>query len=432
MVENEENQGIKVSEDVTAAATLQVKEGKEDIDFSKMTVDEMAAFSKNNLLTVDQMSAIDTNTKEKTGKAKRIKPKRIAAEEKGPLKEDDVIHYMYNEWLIAGANWLWGKGVKRCKQAWYNAQRHIGTRERKAKANFGAMETYKFKDEIKTMMLDNMEAAVKTADQNKHTIEHFKQIRETDFNDPKQVAKLNLSPEMVEDLKKISPKARQDLYSEKNAEKFQKYNNDRAVRLIETSYMLAAAKLMDRKAKDKDAFNGLETKTLLNQAVGEANIEACKLISNIYANGGSFAKTENAQNEMHELAKAAYEKSVKNIEKGKFHEAGKEPGVNKHLNKIGKITLDAKEKAEGLGKTDVKDIFIKGAYNQILDRENQGVKQNQQALEAREISYADRKKMLEFVKNKRGISFDQDTHQTGQKQTKPQAPFVKNQTPQGR
>ena len=45
-------------------------------------------------------------------------PNKMDSDGKGPFKEEDVISYMYNDWLIGGANWLWAKTESKLKSSY--------------------------------------------------------------------------------------------------------------------------------------------------------------------------------------------------------------------------------------------------------------------------------------------------------------------------
>lgn len=82
-------------------------------------------------------------------------PNKMDSDGKGPFKEEDVISYMYNDWLIGGANWLWAKTESKLKSSYYWAQNEINKaraqklQEKLEKKNkkYDTVETHKKFDE---------------------------------------------------------------------------------------------------------------------------------------------------------------------------------------------------------------------------------------------------------------------------------------------
>lgn len=62
-------------------------------------------------------------------------------EGKGPFKEGDVIKYMYEDWLIGGANWLYQKCAVKLQKGYYTAQRLINERRRKKQLEKGKTDS---------------------------------------------------------------------------------------------------------------------------------------------------------------------------------------------------------------------------------------------------------------------------------------------------
>ena len=107
-----------------------------------LTIDEI-----NHKLLVDSLDAPERNALEEQKKNLEDKeapeiqnrdgeqPKE-KEEKDGPFKEGDIIAYMYTDWLIGGANWLWKKGAENVGTGYFLAKQALQkAREEAAKAS---------------------------------------------------------------------------------------------------------------------------------------------------------------------------------------------------------------------------------------------------------------------------------------------------------
>lgn len=93
----------------------------EDTTFRNMTVNQkinyLQTLQKTKGLTNEQEDQLDKLREEagipvSNNKGLRKEKPKEREDPKDIFKEDDILHYMYNEWLLAGANWLWKKCYK--------------------------------------------------------------------------------------------------------------------------------------------------------------------------------------------------------------------------------------------------------------------------------------------------------------------------------
>lgn len=106
-------------------------------------------------------------------------------DKKGPFKEGDIIKYMYEDWLIAGANWLYCKAGVKLEKGYYAAQRAISERRRKKQAEKGRTDaTQDAHNLISDTFVKSGEKSEKAIDEHrKKQLENLKLLKEGNFAD---------------------------------------------------------------------------------------------------------------------------------------------------------------------------------------------------------------------------------------------------------
>ena len=108
-------------------------------------------------------------------------------DKKGPFKEGDVIKYMYEDWLIAGANWLYCKCAVKLEKGYYSAQRLINERRRQKQLEKGRTDsTQDAHNMITTKAIDSGEKNEEAIDKSRQKqLENIKLLREGKFDEAK-------------------------------------------------------------------------------------------------------------------------------------------------------------------------------------------------------------------------------------------------------
>ena len=138
-----ENNGSENTANVNETPTYDTLSVNEQQDYLNILEEK----NKRGLLSVDEQAVYNKAKEEQNKKG----DKKIAdagskdgdenqdpdPEKKGPFKEKDVIKYMYEDWLLEGANWLWTKTAAKLDKGYYWAQRKMLERMREKQIEKG-------------------------------------------------------------------------------------------------------------------------------------------------------------------------------------------------------------------------------------------------------------------------------------------------------
>lgn len=111
-------------------------------------------------------------------------------DKKGPFKEGDIIKYMYEDWLIGGANWLYCKCAVKLEKGYYSAQRLINERRRQKQLEKGRTDSTQDAHNLIT------DTAIKSGEKNEKLIDNSRE---------KQLENIKLMREGKFDEAKVSP-----------------------------------------------------------------------------------------------------------------------------------------------------------------------------------------------------------------------------------
>ncbi|MBO5442443.1 MAG: hypothetical protein J6A33_01495 [Alphaproteobacteria bacterium] len=305
-----------------------------------LTIDEI-----NHKLLVDSLDAPERNALEEQKKnledkeAPEIQNRdgeqpKGKEPQKGPFKEDDIIKYMYTDWLIGGANWLWAKGAEKLDAGYFATKQALQkTRQKKREASGKTPDkTTQQKEKIDKYADD------KSLNKTKEMEEHDKQL-------PKDLKaamagnydETTFSPETKRFLENIPEhpdpndpkKTKKDFL--KDLGKGMKNLRQNLTNIEQSSALIAQAQMAAELHADPDAFKGADPEKLFEAYQKKAKILIAKQCDKEQKAGRDPIKF---LNETLKTAQKARDRADANHDKGHYIENGKEPRDNPSLDKI--------------------------------------------------------------------------------------------------
>lgn len=268
----------QISENVAPENTANVNETP---TYDTLSVNEQQDYlnileekNKRGLLSVDEQAVYDKAQKDQ----KKKDDKNIGdvgskdgdenndpdPEKKGPFKEKDVIKYMYEDWLLEGANWLWSRTAAKIDKGFYWAERKLLERQREKKIEqTKTYETETRYKQIKEHALSSGQANANLIDKHQNEqLKNLKLIEEGRLNE----AKVSDSTKFL--LANMDEKEKKQFFkiAEQGLKNF--YENMAIAERFATNYALAGMTL--DLAKDKDYYLGKDLKTEFNQQKANA------------------------------------------------------------------------------------------------------------------------------------------------------------------
>lgn len=373
---------------------------KEDKPAKKgpLSIEELQEKRRMGLLTVDEAKQLNDaeNAPKSDATVKQLtdNDREIKDPDKNSFKEDDVINYMYNHWLIDGAMYL---DQKIRKYGAYGFERMIAaTREHRAekraeKARIENSSTNKSAEKIKQQHKEREEKIVAQSKEksddifrisqviqagtlfdpkNKELLDKFDEINRS--NTPEGQERRQQLEAAAQKLKEHPDDKEQQQQMKRDAATFARdanINNRFDTQIQITANDMTAANMLDSVARNKDAFpNGIETAydsqmttntdavmtaTAEKRETALATIDEVDQKSAAALRAGSYgvqaAQMFNRQWEqeafgdlekIQDYAKAAGSRSLDDITHGRVQEFEKEPGENKPLNKMNNYVAD--------------------------------------------------------------------------------------------
>ena len=298
--------------------------------------------SELNLLTPDEKRQLeeqskkddDNNTNDgKTGRVDIGKGDRAKADWKRDklIEYTDIIDFLFKEIIVEGLDWSLNKAVNTVtfgtawaldttfKTAGYGKDRlWDAIKELRDKKNKQLDKTQNFSDRVLAMHSQKLPQQDQTAlnDDNKKLIEGIAGIiRRGEYHN------LNfMSPETQEIIKKTDPEKLNEILAPekmKNLSAAVLYTVDMADMY---STNMATTRMLTAKAKDSNAYDGLDEQKVYDMLKLEARKEFSGLLNNAVANGQDI--TETAKNYF-EMSLKANEHIKEEIQKGNYQEKGK-------------------------------------------------------------------------------------------------------------
>lgn len=327
-----------------------------------LSVDQLDALLVQGVHNAEETQAIN-NAKEQAGGggedehfAENMDGEQAQAKEdddKGPFKEDDIIKYMYNDWLIGGANWLWKKSAEKLDKAYFRTRNAIAqaNREKVAKERSEGKK-------VETKQAHNEVDEKCTAKMSQNSAFFGSHNDSTQANIAKaQEGKLEETT-FDEGTKKLLgglPEGERKAFCKSLSQSMENLHNN-LTNVEQSSAMITKAQMAAELCQDPKAFDGKDKDALFDAYQKKNKTLLCQKIDQEIAAGRDPTKF---MNKTLKLATKASEQADKNIEKGRYAELGNKPGKNSYLDEINK----------SLGTT-VANNGPKGIYEQFNEDNN--------------------------------------------------------------
>ena len=378
--DEEEANAAEVNETQDNAETV-----NEDINFDTLSVDEQQDYlhileekDKRGLLSVSEKAILNEQTDNNDkyvgdfGTDNRDENEDPDLEKKGPFKEKDVIKYMYEDWLLEGANWLWCKTASKIDKGTYWAQKkildHIAENRLKKGKTYESEQQYdQMANHAVSLGQANMDSIKKHEEAQLKNLQLLKEGKYDEANVS------NLTKLMFKNMDK---KEKEQFFkiSEQGIKNY--YDNFAMAEQFGSNYAQACMTL--ELAKDKDAYKGKDIKKELEQQKAKAMKKFFNLIDAAQKKGKDPRKVAT---ELFEESKKALKASQENMEDRHISELDKKP--NKNLAKyVTSLSNKLKEAPEE-----------QGMYSAALNNKNfdLGIQQTQDNLNKAFIANLDKK-----------------------------------------
>lgn len=362
------------------------------------------------------------------GKEGTITPrngKKIGDEDKKDeefFKEQDVIEYMYNKWLLAGANWLFNKAIHGVEKGWDKFENAVLQGRANRNARKGTKdETNKFNDTLNEKIYKDEKGKRDQIDKGAaKVIDRLKLIREG-----------KIPPEEMTEADKFFTDKKKNKEAIKRIENAAK--NIKSIRYIAT--MLSKAQLTSEICTDSKTFDGKNPYHIHDAMANRNAILIARKMDEIQAAGGDPTKfTE----ELLKKTEKAVKHNDKMIKNGRYEEktgAKRRPDwmlkkykENPHLaaaNELLGITPENQGNAiDEQPHSMLESLLASNDYSQVLGAELKKLNNRESALAARSEQNNARKARLNQVKanyfNKlqtNGLTIARDVNGVKQAQT---------------
>ena len=340
--QNTDDKTATFSENSGSENTAQVNQ---DVSFDSLSVSEQQDYltileekNKRGLLSVSEKAVLDNNkNNNKTTDNRRVgdfgardgdENEDPDPEKKGPFKEKDVIKYMYEDWLLEGANWLWCKTAAKLDKGAYWAQQKILERmaEKRLEKN-KVYDTEARHEQIAKHAISkgqtNMDAVQKHEDAQ---LKNLKLLKEGKYTEANVSPTTNVLLENMDD----KEKAQFFKISEQGIKNF--YNNIRMAEQFGSNYAQAGMTL--DLAQNKDYYQGKNLTEEFEKQKAHAMQLFARRIDEAVKRGEDPMKVAA---KLFNMSKEALDASNKTIEKRKFSEADKKPNKDKTILKNGNL-----------------------------------------------------------------------------------------------
>ena len=329
--ENENTEELEKTAEINENTGAEA-EVNETPNFNDLSVSEQQDYlnileekNKQGILSVTEKALLDqaeenkNKSNEKTGDLGRRngdENEEPDADKKGPFKEKDVIQYMYEDWLLAGANWCWEQCAKKIDKGFYAAERRLRNwaDEKKLEKN----KTYETETRHKLMedhalssgqgwqdLLDKKEEA---------QLKNLQLLKEGKYN------QANVSPTTKVLFANMDEKEKKDFFKVADQGIKNYYSNIAAIEQISNNYVRAGMTL--DLAQNKDYYQGQNiNKEFDNQKLHAMKLIARRLDYEIKSGGNPQKLMGKLLNESQSASKLAN----KTIDKRKFMERNKKP-----------------------------------------------------------------------------------------------------------
>ena len=308
---------------------------KETETFQGMTVAQKLNYlrikDKRGIITPEERQLkeeCEKQLKEQEGGEGNITPEdgtKVQEEEKDPkdiFKEQDIIQYMYNDWLLGGANWLYKKCYKYIDKKYNQFKNRC--RKNKNSADAKKYNTISTRDTID-------DKAVKMFDGSKAAIEKGRDAVKSILSD---IAEGKIDGSKATGFTKIlmneMPERKRQAFCASAMEKIQNLaENMNTIQFM--AGQLARAQMAETLCKNQDAFKNVNPVQLFEAMSKRNAILIARQMDELEGRGGNPASF---MKDMEKQIEKANEFADKQYKKHKFDEAGKDGATNPTLTKI--------------------------------------------------------------------------------------------------
>jgi len=373
---------------------------KETETFQGMTVAQKLNYyrikEKRGILTPEERQDkedCEKQLKEQEGGEGNITPEdgtKVQEEEKDPkdiFKEQDIIQYMYNDWLLGGANWLYKKCYKYIDKKYNQFKNRC--RKNKNSADAKKYNTISTRDTID-------DKAVKMFDGSKAAIEKGRDAVKSILSD---IAEGKIDGSKATGFTKIlmneMPERERQAFCASAMEKIQNLaENMKTIQFM--AGQLARAQMAETLCKNQDAFKNVNPVQLFEAMSKRNAILIARQMDELEGRGGNPASF---MKDMEKQIEKANEFADKQYKKHKFDEAGKDGATNPTLTKINeRLGLKREEmtKSDCLEpKSMLEHLVATNKFEDLLTKQLEGVRRQESSLEAQQEAHNNRRQNFE-------------------------------------
>lgn len=232
-------------------------------------------------------------------------------EEKGPFKEGDIIQYMYTDWLIGGANWLWAESAKKIKTGWYNAKRSMMAKEaqKKKTRDLEKHDAYKWNDKYSKKALDDSQEKEEKFNKYNGLVEICDKIRDGKLDET------NLPDNVKTLIKNMHPQDFKKFFDKKRIKNCQDNLKNNMISAMQFANLYAAVAVVDPKIQDKNFSHPNGTDNAYKEKYQEGFKLYVKALSREASNGGNIKKLSGT---LLKNAQQAFDEQHNIINNGRF------------------------------------------------------------------------------------------------------------------
>lgn len=232
-------------------------------------------------------------------------------EEKGPFKKGDVIDYMYEDWLIGGANFLWAWSAKKIKTLYYAARRKKNRKkaEKNKIKDIEKYDAYQWKEKYEKKALDDSKAKSEKFEEYNGLVELCDKIRDG------KVDETNLPEKTKTLVKNMPPQDFKKFFDKKRIKKCQDNMKDNMIAARQFANLYATAAMVEPKIQDKSFTHPNGNDNAFAQLQKEGLTFYVKALNREAANGGNVTALGD---KLLKTAQKAVEEMDKNLENGRF------------------------------------------------------------------------------------------------------------------
>ncbi len=326
-------------------------------------------------------------------------------EDKGPFQEGDVIDYMYKDWLIGGANFLWTWTSKKIKTGYYRHVRDNFKRdaEKNKTRDLEKHEAYQWRDKYGNKALEESKKKTDKFENYNGLVELCDKIREG------KVDETDLPEKTKTLIKNMPEKDFNKFFDKKRIQKCQDNMKDNMIAAMQFSYLYAATAMTDPKMQDKNFQHPNGNDNAFEQLRKEGLAKFAKALSLAAENGGN---TTVLSGKLLSAAQKAFEAQDKHLKAGRFDGYAKknnawyrrvyrsmtgkkygQPKQNKAWEELNNLLQGIDVNAAPANM--LESMLMAQDFDQAISREMENLQSREYTEEARRINLENRRRQLE-------------------------------------